>query len=1493
MENYNIYDEIGRGTHSFVYKARRKRSIEYVAVKSTAKCRMDKILNEVQLLHKLDSPHVLRFFNWYESQNHIWLIFEFCIGGDLLNLITQDKQLPEAAVKGFGHELIAGLQYLHMNGILFCDLKPANILIDEYGSLKLADFGLARRIPSRDDQTTKPLAPGSPNYMAPELFQQAPIHSFASDFWALVSIQPFTNKNFSELARIIQTEELLLPLPGYSMSPAFCDLLRRLLEKDPHRRITWDQLVNHPFWDGFERLPLVQMPRQELFDAQKTNSHELSGSNLVEDLKEDPALSVKASDDNRDDDTQNPSHSSEKLSSCDTKSNCGSDNDANDGVTDNEEDDDEDSDDLEGDEVHNLAVSDGLIKSDARIPFQHAVSQTQATTDYEIASIPADKHPYIRPTSAPMASCSGMTQRADEGSHDTTPETTSKTKPSERRIPNTAPAAPMKRNEIQRERGISGSAWPNKSTLYPLRKPAKLIFTAADCDVKPIMGSDDIEAIPLPSVRSERIPFTTTTPDALLTCGTEKLESHLKEIYVGLKNADATLDDKRQLLVYLHSLSLHSKLANVIVNSSMIVLLVKMLCHTINDQSNASDSITAQLCMVLGVLFRYATFIPPSYPAQTQALVKALNYVVTHRDSSSTQGPNPASTENRTSTVVRCRALACLGELLFYISTQKDWDFPSGGLLGVLHSLDHDHLVMRHYAVRTVGNILIYSSDPEVLRTLVSERVVILLVRSLKRCVAADEQSSPGALPSQELRLQASVTQTLAHQLKHIRFPTAAEPLPAKTKTAVVLTMMKLPVLQWLWSGITNAAASTELAIASFNVLNALLDLPISTLSELSRMDLVECDKAKQAFVANVVAFPPLLNVLEPRSRYDDDSQSASRSGHHESIPKDRSQPSKSTDPKAKHHKRYADDSGGAPALVRAKAVLFVHLALQSNVMFASQCTRYHLWDLVDRLISPYAAFLRAAAAEGNVSKCLSSSKPGSCGGSSTFGTASLSSESTSVTSPLNKPVASDTYLLQCVLILVRGSIRTGLKLLADVIQSADTVNGNTASEADQNGSKSRNDASHDRSRNGRVSGDLGFSIFTSLLKSPHCKAQSLQYLLREQKEYSIFVRLMARIFALDVQGGHVRSMTTASATSGMYAEQVAAISVVLFHRSSNDAASLVVADYEAIYAQLLPAMTMLLQVPPHDEGTRTRDIEMRANCLRVMYNIMLHCHDHASVEDSMLGLRDEFIRVYFLPCLGFIFDRHDHPEENVWRFAIELLFGLVCRDISLLHELSARGLSPALLQLLSTPSELHFHSLPSSATKLVKLLVHDPQADMQQLLAWLLPQNLVAGLEFAEANRLIACLVDLLESVYHVLHLRYETLKRGASGANGSTTNGVGLEVLVQAGPTVMRLCAMTPSVSKEVKSDDPQNSPSVSPEPQDNEVQAELIELADLASRCLVFLSQIFGNRLNEELFQKRKDSKGTMMNNAVDRSMMSVLENLETSPTVILRTAVVCNT
>ena len=77
----------------------------------------------------------------------------------------------------FGVDLMTGLQYLHSHGVLFCDLKPSNVLVDEYGVVKLSDFGLSRRVPqaptspgSGSGSGGGPRKRGTPYYMAPELF---------------------------------------------------------------------------------------------------------------------------------------------------------------------------------------------------------------------------------------------------------------------------------------------------------------------------------------------------------------------------------------------------------------------------------------------------------------------------------------------------------------------------------------------------------------------------------------------------------------------------------------------------------------------------------------------------------------------------------------------------------------------------------------------------------------------------------------------------------------------------------------------------------------------------------------------------------------------------------------------------------------------------------------------------------------------------------------------------------------------------------------------------------------------------------------------------------------------------------------------------------------------------------------------------------------------------------------------------------------------------
>lgn len=112
-------------------------------------------------------------------------------------------------------DLMTGLQYLHSCGVLYCDLKPSNVLVDEYGVLKLSDFGLARRIPG--SQAGAPVEDGGPDrrgtpaYMAPELFLSDGQPSYASELWSLgcvlyelaVGRPPFTSSSLNELIQII------------------------------------------------------------------------------------------------------------------------------------------------------------------------------------------------------------------------------------------------------------------------------------------------------------------------------------------------------------------------------------------------------------------------------------------------------------------------------------------------------------------------------------------------------------------------------------------------------------------------------------------------------------------------------------------------------------------------------------------------------------------------------------------------------------------------------------------------------------------------------------------------------------------------------------------------------------------------------------------------------------------------------------------------------------------------------------------------------------------------------------------------------------------------------------------------------------------------------------------------------------------------------------------------------------------------------------------
>ena len=130
-----------------VFKARKKGTIQYVVVKSVEKHRRARLLAEVSALSELKGIRgVLQFFCWYETRNHIWLVVEYCPGGDLAQVIKEDKFFPESSIRAIGADIATALFHVHSRGISHNGLCASNVFFCEDGSSRLGDFGSAGRL---------------------------------------------------------------------------------------------------------------------------------------------------------------------------------------------------------------------------------------------------------------------------------------------------------------------------------------------------------------------------------------------------------------------------------------------------------------------------------------------------------------------------------------------------------------------------------------------------------------------------------------------------------------------------------------------------------------------------------------------------------------------------------------------------------------------------------------------------------------------------------------------------------------------------------------------------------------------------------------------------------------------------------------------------------------------------------------------------------------------------------------------------------------------------------------------------------------------------------------------------------------------------------------------------------------------------------------------------------------------------------------------------
>uniref|UniRef100_A0A8C0ILP3 polo kinase n=1 Tax=Chelonoidis abingdonii TaxID=106734 RepID=A0A8C0ILP3_CHEAB len=221
---------------------------------------LPQVEREIELHSHLSHQHVVGFHRHFADRDNIYMILEYCSHKSLAHILKARKTLTEPEVRYYLRQIIAGLRYLHQQGIIHRDLKLSNFFLTKNMQVKIGDLGLA----TRDEQAGRRLGVvcGTPNYLAPEVIAKKG-HSFQSDIWALGCIlytaltgcSPFEITHKQEMYQCIREGRYSTP---NHLSPGARKLIGRLLAPSPSERPSLEEVLEHEFFtQGFtpDKLP--------------------------------------------------------------------------------------------------------------------------------------------------------------------------------------------------------------------------------------------------------------------------------------------------------------------------------------------------------------------------------------------------------------------------------------------------------------------------------------------------------------------------------------------------------------------------------------------------------------------------------------------------------------------------------------------------------------------------------------------------------------------------------------------------------------------------------------------------------------------------------------------------------------------------------------------------------------------------------------------------------------------------------------------------------------------------------------------------------------------------------------------------------------------------------------------------------------------------------------------------------------------------------------
>ena len=296
MKNkYEVLGIVGEGAYGIVYKCLNKETNKYVAVKKFKETQ-DKLVQktmkrELAMLQMLHHENVVEFQESFVSKGNFFLVFEY-VEKNLLEVLEESPHgLSPKLIRSLVYQMCKAVDYLHKNNMIHRDVKPENLLIDEKLNLKLCDFGFARKVKlnkNNNNVDTMTDYVATRWYRSPELLLSGGIYGPEVDYWAIGCIMGeladgnpmfpgedevdqldciikilgnlpenlinmyYENQiyNGKELLKVKKPETLEKRYLGI-LSPTAIDFMKGLLELDPSKRLSGENVFKHKYFSIF------------------------------------------------------------------------------------------------------------------------------------------------------------------------------------------------------------------------------------------------------------------------------------------------------------------------------------------------------------------------------------------------------------------------------------------------------------------------------------------------------------------------------------------------------------------------------------------------------------------------------------------------------------------------------------------------------------------------------------------------------------------------------------------------------------------------------------------------------------------------------------------------------------------------------------------------------------------------------------------------------------------------------------------------------------------------------------------------------------------------------------------------------------------------------------------------------------------------------------------------------------------------------------------